>query len=213
MHLVQFNKGFLYVTRHIVSNSVAPEGVRDRKRRETRRRIAETGLKLFLEQGYEGTTLDAIAAEAGISRRTFFLYFKSKDEIVMAWQENAWEEMLACLLTVSPDEAPLDAVRKTLVSHVLQYESGQMKAIDRVMRASKILMARKQATYAIQEDALYATLCEVWRQPQRRASLRIVAMVSIGTMRIAIEAWGQQTDGRGIGEFLEEEFERLKAEI
>jgi AcrR family transcriptional regulator len=60
------------------------EGRRDRKKRETLGRIAETGLKLFIVKGYEGTTLEAIAAASGIARRTFFYYYKSKDEILMA---------------------------------------------------------------------------------------------------------------------------------
>lgn len=191
----------------------AQEGLRERKQRETRLRIAETGLKLFLANGYEGTTLDAIAEKAGISRRTFFSYFKSKEEIMLAWQEGAWDAMRAELLQVSPDEAPLDAVRKTLVRHVSRYESDQMRAIDRVMRASETLMARKQAAYAVQEEALFAALCEVWRQPQRRTALRMVAMVSIGAMRLALEAWGNQTGKRPAAKFLEEAFASLKADI
>ena len=67
-----------------------PEGLRERKQRETRRRIAETGLKLFLANGYDATTLDAIAEAADISRRTFFSYFKSKEEIMLVWQAGAW---------------------------------------------------------------------------------------------------------------------------
>ncbi len=60
------------------------QGLRERKRRETLRRIAEEGLKLFLTNGYEATTLDEIAEAAGISRRTFFYYLKSKEEILLA---------------------------------------------------------------------------------------------------------------------------------
>ena len=51
-----------------------PNDLRERKRRLTLDLIAKTGLKLFIENGYEATTLDAIAAAAGISRRTFFYY-------------------------------------------------------------------------------------------------------------------------------------------
>ncbi len=43
-----------------------PIGLRERKRQLTLARIAETGLKLFIEAGYEATTLEAIAAAAGI---------------------------------------------------------------------------------------------------------------------------------------------------
>lgn len=52
--------------------SSKPDGLRARKRQETLERIAETGLRLFSQNGYEATTLDAIAEAAGISRRTFF---------------------------------------------------------------------------------------------------------------------------------------------
>src|ERR1700732_3531567 len=61
-------------------------GLRARKRRETRQRIAKTGLKLFVRKGYDATTLEAIAAAAGISARTFFYYFKTKDEVLQFWQ-------------------------------------------------------------------------------------------------------------------------------
>lgn len=44
---------------------------REQKRQETLKRISEKGLKLFIAKGYEGTTLEAIAAAAGISPRTF----------------------------------------------------------------------------------------------------------------------------------------------
>ena len=65
------------------------EGLRERKRRETLQRIAEVGLKLFSEHGYEATTLEAIAEAAGIPPRTFFYYFKTKDEVLQFWQAAA----------------------------------------------------------------------------------------------------------------------------
>src|SRR4051812_14562585 len=99
----------------------AAEGLRERKRRETRRRIAEAAQQLFLAKGYDGTTLDAVAVEAGISRRTFFSYFKSKDEILVFWQEDRSAGLFAELLEVSPDVAPLDAVRDVMVRHVSRY--------------------------------------------------------------------------------------------
>ena len=189
------------------------EGLRERKQRETRQRIAETGLALFLANGYEGTTLDAIAKESGISRRTFFSYFKSKDDIILAWQSGAWDAICAELLKVSPDEKPMDAVRKTLVRHIAGYESDKMIAIDKVMRASETLVARKQTAYVIKEEALYSVMCQVWRQPQRRVALRIVAMASIGAMRLAISEWQNQSGTRSAADFLEDSFAILKDEI
>lgn len=186
---------------------------RERKQSETRLRIADCALKLFLEHGYDATTLDAIATEAGISRRTFFSYYKSKEDIVLAWQQEAWDALWAELRQVSPDESPLEAVRNLMVKHASRHEAEDLKATDRVMRASETLMARKQVAYASQEEALYGVLCEVWRQPQRRPALRIVAMVVMGALRLALKEYGEQSGDRSVASFLEEAFAHLKAEI
>ena len=190
------------------------EGVRERKRRETRQHIAETGLRLFFANGYEHTTLDAIAAEAGISRRTFFAYFKSKEDILFVWQHEGWSAVWEDLRTVSPDENPLDAVRAVFLRHLARHANDEMRAIDRLLRSSETLRARKQAAYEEHERALFATLCEVWRQPQRRPTLRILAMVCVGVVRLSLEAWNQQdSTNRTIADMLQEGFAHLKASI
>lgn len=188
------------------------EGLRERKRRETRQRIAETALRLFLAKGYEGTTLDAIAAEAGISRRTFFSYFKSKDDIILFGLDADSAMMIADLLKTSPDVPPLDAVRDVMVKRIARHTTEQMKAIDDLMLSSESLLARKQTFYAKQEQALFNAMCEVWRQPERRRALRMVAMVSIGAMRVALQAWREQTGQRkSAAKFLRDAFDSLKS--
>jgi AcrR family transcriptional regulator len=189
------------------------EGLRERRQRETRQRVAQVGLELFLANGFEATTLDAIAEAAGISRRTFFSHFKSKDEILLAYVAQGWDAVLEEVLGVSPDETPVDAVRSTLARHISAYETDEMVAVDRVMRASQTLRGRKQAGYAMQEQALYEVLCQVWRQPQRRPALRVVAMVSIGAVRLAIDGWIAQGRERPLAEHLEDVFAALTTEI
>ncbi|ANB18056.1 Transcriptional regulator, TetR family [Dokdonella koreensis DS-123] len=188
--------------------------MRERKRRETQQRIAEVGQRLFLTQGYDSTTLDAIAAEAGISRRTFFSYFKSKDDIILFWMDAGLASLIADLLKTSPDVPPLDAVRDIMVKHIASSTTEQMTAIDNLMLSRESLLARKQAYYAEQEQALFKALCEVWRQPERRPALRMVAMVSIGAMKVALQAWREQTGPRKpAARFLRDAFDSLKSEL
>jgi AcrR family transcriptional regulator len=186
------------------------EGLRERKRRETLHRITETGLKQFIANGYEETTLEAIAAASGISRRTFFYYFKSKEEILLAWQAGWGESLRAAVMMESSDQPPLDAVRNALLRVVSRYATDEMIAIDRLMRTTETLRARKQATYAQQEQILFSALCERWSEPGRQASLRLVAMVSIGVMRIAIEKWGQDGCAGQLKDYLKDVFADLK---
>lgn len=195
------------------SPSEPAEGARARKRRETRQHIAETGLRLFLTNGYENTTLDSIAAEAGISRRTFFSYFKSKEDLLFIWQSEAWGAVWRDLLAVSPDEQPLDAVRGVFIRHLAHYANDEMRAIDRLLRSSESLRARKQVAYEEYEHALFTTLCEVWRQPQRRPVLRMIAMACVGVVRLSLETWNQGTTDQPLADVLQEAFANLKLGI
>jgi AcrR family transcriptional regulator len=188
--------------------------LRERKQRETRQRIAEVALCLFLADSYNGTTLEAIAAAAGISRRTFFSYFKSKDDIILFGLEADSAELIAELLKTSPDVPPLDAVRDVMVKRIARHTTEEMTAIDNLMLSSESLLTRKQAFYAKQEQALFLALREVWRQPERQTALRMVAMVSIGAMRLALQAWREQTGQRKPAvQFLRDAFESLRTEF
>jgi AcrR family transcriptional regulator len=187
--------------------------LRERKRRETLQRITDAGICLFIEKGYEATTLDAIAAAAGISRRTFFYYFKSKDEILLSLQSGVGDMIVDALREVPRDKRPLEAIRDAVVKVCALIPADDMIAIDRLMRSSEAVQARKQASYVQQEKALFAALRERWPDPQREAGLRLVAMLAIGAMRLASDAFNREGGRRPMVELLHEAFDALEAEI
>ena len=192
------------------------EGLRERKRRETLRRIAEQGLKLFLTNGYEATTLEAIAEAAGISRRTFFYYFKSKEEILLAWQDGGFTETLrAAVLEQSTKQSPLNAVKRALLDLTLRFQPDykQTRVIERLMCANEALRIRHQAKYVEKEQAVFDALCQMWPQPKRQPALRMVAMMSIGAFRLAIDNWTREQGKRPISIYLKEAFADLKSEL
>jgi AcrR family transcriptional regulator len=196
------------------SASPKKEGRREQKRLETLRRIAETGLRLFIAQGYEGTTLEAIAAAAGISRRTFFYYFKSKEEVLLAWQGSGFAQALRpTLLNESADQPPFVAVRNCLSKVAARYVTKDSIIVDRLLRSTEALRARKQAKFVEMEEELFAAMCELWPQPERRYTLRLVAMISIGALRLALESWRQDSGKRPLAKYLQENFAVLEAEI
>jgi AcrR family transcriptional regulator len=168
---------------------------------------------LFLKNGFEATTLDAIADAADISKRTFFYYFKSKEDIVMALQGDAFESLRAPIAAASPRQAPLEVVRQALMRLVSTYTVEAMIPLDRLLTSTESLRARKQASYVEQEQIVFEALCEVWPQPKRRTGLRLVAMASIGALRLAIEAWRRDGSKRPVRDYLQEAFANLKSEI
>ncbi|MGN8049228.1 TetR/AcrR family transcriptional regulator [Curtobacterium sp. 22159] len=85
----------------------AEMGLRDRKRLETRHRIAEAARTLALEQEIDHTTIEQIAARAEVSPRTFFNYFESKEDAVLGHTELdlSTEALDAHLETVAGEPA------------------------------------------------------------------------------------------------------------
>ncbi|TCU69363.1 TetR family transcriptional regulator [Bradyrhizobium sp. R2.2-H] len=189
---------------------VAEEGLRERKRRETLARIAEAGLKLFMTNGYEETTLEAIAEAAGISRRTFFYYFKSKEEILLAWQSHFTQLIRAAVIAEPSDQSPIDTVKNALLKLTGNYNSEQSLALDRVIRSSPALISASHAKYIAQEQAIFEALCVKWPQAKRRKSLRYVAMVAVGALRLAIESWSNDNGKRPPAAYLRESFANLQ---
>jgi AcrR family transcriptional regulator len=168
--------------------TLAPEGLRQRKRRETRARVVDQALKLFLARGYDATTVDDIAAAAGISKRSFFDYFPSKEDVVLAWQD-AFGDALAAAIAARPAEEPAaQAIEAALVSAVGE-AAGQPGAfaIDELIQTTPALKAREHLKYVRLEDTLARAL--IAREPPGADEFpsRLLAMLVSGGMRLTAE--------------------------
>lgn len=188
-------------------------GLRERKRQETLQRIRDRGIRLFIEKGYAATTLEEIAAAAGISRRTFFYYFKSKDEILLSLQGDVGNMLVEAVRRVPAGERPIDTIRAAMLTVCESIPSDDMIALDRLMRQSEAVQARKQASYVEQEKALFAALRELWPEPERTTGLRLVAMLAIGAMRLAAEAFNREGGKRSMPDLMNEAFDALEGEM
>ncbi|PYE22653.1 TetR family transcriptional regulator [Rhizobium sp. PP-F2F-G20b] len=188
-------------------------GLRERKKRETKKRITETGIALFLQKGIDRTTLDEIAEAAGISRRTFFYYFASKDEILLSLQSGIGEMLSDAVRKASPTSTPIDAVRDAVVSVCSAIPTADMIEMDWLMRTSPSVQARKQVSYVQQEGEIFEALKERWPDPERSTALRIVAMLSVGAMRIAGDMFNREQGTRPMAELLVEAFDSVVREV
>jgi AcrR family transcriptional regulator len=91
---------------------------RQRKKNATRDRIRASALRLFGEQGYDATTVEQIAAAAGVSHMTFFRYFPTKEDVALS---DSYDPLLAGLLEQTPAAWPLtERIRSVLVQGLRQ---------------------------------------------------------------------------------------------
>jgi AcrR family transcriptional regulator len=167
-------------------------GLRQRKQQQTRERLTRMAMALFLERGFEATTLDDIAAAADISRRSFFHYFASKEDVVFAWQEEITAALIAAVAARPVNESMLAAAENAISAMVRQLKPGEAIAMARLKRDNPALQARDQVKYEKLERALAEALGKRAGHKTERLQARLVAMIATGAMRIGGEAWAAE---------------------
>ena len=139
-------------------------GLRERTRRAVRMEIAEAAGALFVERGFEATTIDDIAAAVGMSQRSVFRYFATKEEIVLGKFDLVVDDMLDALRARPADEAvwtSLHHVFDVLVSLAEAPGREEMvEPIHRVIFETPVLLAGYLQKLQQIQDAVVAALLE-----------------------------------------------------
>jgi AcrR family transcriptional regulator len=165
-------------------------GLRERKRLETRERIAKAAMTLFLERGFDATTVEEIAAAADVSKRSFFDYFPTKEDVVAAWQDS-FGSALTEAVAARPAGEPLARVVEEALLAVLATALAQPQALapGHLVRETPALCARDHLKYARLEDRLVAALSERAPGETDQLRIRLLAMVAVGALRVGSEFW------------------------
>ena len=162
---------------------------RERKRAETHARIQAEAIRLFLERGFETTTLDDIAEAADVSRRSLFHYFESKEEIVLSARAD-FPNIIAEAIGRRPAGEPLlDMVENALIDTATRYGSTQTRDLSRLIRDTPALSAGEQAKYEHVERALAKALADRKSLPEIDTACRVTAATAIGILKLAVESW------------------------
>ncbi|WP_413317965.1 TetR family transcriptional regulator [Agrococcus sp. 1P02AA] len=93
---------------------------RDLARRAVQQEIAEVAERLFLERGYEATTVHDVAEAVGISQRTFFRYFATKDEVLFLHFDRTAQSVLEAIDARPLDESPWESLRTVITDTIAQ---------------------------------------------------------------------------------------------
>ncbi|NDZ74413.1 TetR family transcriptional regulator [Streptomyces sp. SID10362] len=137
-------------------------GLRERKKRATRAALAEAAVRLAAEHGAEKVTVEAISAEAGVSVRTFFNYFDSRDDAFVVVDADAGARMRRAVLDAPAELSPLEALREAMAAELAeaeqQHELWRLHA--KVLHASPHLLARGVGAHMAAEADLADAIAE-----------------------------------------------------
>jgi AcrR family transcriptional regulator len=188
--------------------------LRDEHKAHTERSLRDAALKLFASQGYDTTTIEEVADKAGVSARTFFRYFPTK-ESVLYLHERLWFQSLTESFFDQPRSlSDIEALKETFVglSPGLLPKRRSLQLYSRALASSTTLRGRQQDRHVedIEEVARAVATRREISSPDEACFL--LSAVSLMAHRRALDAWIH--DGRiDLADRVAEEFDILAAEF
>ncbi|MGI5291631.1 TetR/AcrR family transcriptional regulator [Nonomuraea polychroma] len=200
------------------------EGLRERKKRETRERIADIAMGLFMARGFDNVTVAEVARAADVSVNTVFNYFSTKEDLFADRQEMAVDLPQRVMREREPGESVVRAFRRDYLDAVdtRHWRHGLNLGSDvfaRIVGASPALVARLRQIHEEREEGLARMLAEELDASPDDLSPRLVAAHILNTTRIlsghavarmlAGEGW--ETIGPDLREQAEKAFDLLES--
>jgi AcrR family transcriptional regulator len=192
------------------SSVITYTGAMGRWQPDAQGRLGVAAMELYVERGYEQTTVAEIAQRAGLTARTFFRYFADKREVLFGGAAELQERLVSALEaapeTASPMaavSAALDTAAATLGQH---HEFSQQR--QSVIAANNELLERELIKLA----TLSAALADGLRRrgvPDPDAGL--AAEAGMAVFRVGFERWVTSAGDRSLADLMRESFEQLKA--
>ncbi|MBV1849310.1 TetR/AcrR family transcriptional regulator [Catellatospora tritici] len=168
--------------------------LRERKKEATRQSLHEATLRLALERGFDTVTVDAIADEANVSRRTFSNYFINKEDALLYGDRARIDGLLARLRARPADEPPWQALTRSAAAQFAQRREPDPNWLGqlRLLRRHPSLLAQQAAIQSAFEQDLAAEIAA--RDPDHDDPMRsrIMAAVFLATIRTVTAQWTEQ---------------------
>jgi AcrR family transcriptional regulator len=220
---------FLHSMQDMTGKDTASGGLRERKKRATRAALAEAAVRLAAEHGADHVTVEAISAAAGVSVRTFFNYFDSRDDAFVVIDADAGARVRRALLHAPAALSPLEALREALAAELSeaerQHELWSLHA--EVLRAAPHLLVRSFGAYMADEAGLAEVIAQriasgpaarsgdtAAESEERRAPglyPRLLAAVAGTAVRVSVQHWCDRQDELAFADVFREVFALLAA--
>jgi mycofactocin system transcriptional regulator len=172
--------------------------------------LEEVGIRLFIERGFDETSIDDIAAAAGIGRRTFFRYFPSKADLVWGDFEGELDRMRACLTRLDPELPMMEAVRQAVIDfNALQPEQeAQHRRRLTLILGVPTLIAHSTLQFAHWRAVIAEFAAQRLGLDPEDLLPRTIGYCALGTSIAAYEEWLRDVHA-DLGALLDEGFGEL----
>jgi AcrR family transcriptional regulator len=163
-------------------------GLRERKKQATREALRLAALRLAVEKGWEQVRVEDIAAEAGVSTRTFNNYFASKDDAFLASAYDRAARMQAALVDRPADEALWPAVINAVV-HGFATETVDLRQARRIRFTPALAAEQLKAIMVIEQGLAEGIARRIGADVEHDLYPRLVAGAVISASRVTIDHW------------------------
>lgn len=157
----------------------------------TRWQLEDVALQLFDERGFARTTVDDVAAAAGIGRRTFFRYYRSKNDVVWGDFEAGLEQLRTRLERVPPVSPLWDGLRTEVLAFNAIDAAEEPRHRKRMQLILQVpaLQAHSTLRYAAWRDVVAHHVAERLSVPPEALLPQAVAHTALGACLAAYEQW------------------------
>jgi mycofactocin system transcriptional regulator len=162
----------------------------------SRRELELIALRLFTDHGFEATTIEQIAAQAGVSRRTFFRYFSSKADVLWSEFDREVEHIRAALADV-PDSVPMmAAIRHAVVAanYYGPHDVPELRMRMNLIGVEPALVSSAALHYGAWEQAITDFAAARLDQPADSLYPLAVGRAALATCRAAYDRWSARAD-------------------
>jgi AcrR family transcriptional regulator len=185
-------------------------GLRERKKQATREALRLAALRLAMEKRWEQVRVEDIAAEAGVSTRTFNNYFASKDEAFLATAYDRGARMQAAL-AARPAEEPLWPAVINAVVHGFADQAVDLRQAGRI-RLTPTLAAEQLKAVIVIERALADEIAgRIGADVEHDLYPGLVAAAAISATRVTVEHWLRTESDLPFPPVLRDALERVAA--
>ncbi|MBB3665493.1 AcrR family transcriptional regulator [Prauserella sediminis] len=166
-------------------------GRRARKKMATRRAIQEAALHLFAQHGVENVTVEEIADRADVGLRTFFNYFPTKEDAVLASTAPGIDSLIAEFQERPPDEPVITALCEAAIRVIKLEATGGHDHLTamRVVRNSPTLVSRQMAMQSTYEATLAEVIATRTTPDEPAIYPQLCAAAALAALRLALHRW------------------------